>query len=85
MKDKKDTSIKIVEEKIKEKLEEIRPFLNMEGGDISFIKYEDHCVYVRMLGACAHCMAQDETLKEGVLSLLLEENPEIEDVINVLL
>ena len=62
MKDKKDTSIKIVEEKIKEKLEEIRPFLNMEGGDISFIKYEDHCVYVRMLGACAHCMAQDETL-----------------------
>lgn len=70
---------------IQEKLEEIRPFLNMEGGDISFVKYEDHCVYVKLLGTCAHCVGQDETLKEGVLSLLQEISPEIEDVINVLL
>ncbi len=74
-----------IKKQIKEKLEEIRPFLNMEGGDITFIKYEDHCVYVKLLGACAHCIGQDETLKEGVLSLLQEISPEIEDVINVLL
>lgn len=73
------------EEKIKEKLEEIRPFLNMEGGDISFIKYEDGTVYVKLLGACAHCMAQDETLKEGVLSFLQDEIKEVKDIINVLL
>ena len=74
-----------IKKQIKEKLEEIRPFLNMEGGDITFIKYEDHCVYVKLLGACAHCIGQDETLIEGVLSLLQEISPEIEDVINVLL
>lgn len=73
------------EEIIKNKLEEIRPFLNMEGGDISYVKYEDYIVYVKLHGACAHCMAQDETLKDGILSLLQEEIPEITDVVNVLL
>ena len=48
--------------KIIEVIEEIRPYLNLDGGDISFVKYEDHCVYVKLLGACSHCMAQDETL-----------------------
>jgi len=71
--------------KIKELLEDIRPYLNMEGGDISFVKYENGYVYVKMLGACAHCMAQDETLNEGVLMMLKDEIPEIEGVINVLL
>lgn len=85
MKKKESSKAKIIENKIKEKLEEIRPFLNMEGGDISFIKYEDGCVYVKMLGACAHCLAQDDTLKEGVLSLLQETIPEVTDVVNVLL
>lgn len=71
--------------KIQELLDDIRPYLNMEGGDITFVKYEEGYVYVKMLGACAHCMAQDETLNEGVLFMLQEEIPEIKGVINVLL
>ena len=71
--------------KIQELLDDIRPYLNMEGGDITFVKYEDGYVYVKMLGACAHCMAQDETLNDGVLFMLQEEIPEIKGVINVLL
>lgn len=74
-----------VSEKIKEMIEDIRPYLNMEGGDISFIKYEDRYVYVKLLGACSHCLAQDETLQNGLLLLLQDEIPEIKGIINVTL
>lgn len=80
-----DYSSTKIEEQIKEMLDEIRPFLNMEGGDISFVRYEDYYVYVKLLGACAHCIAQDETLNEGILFMLQEKIPEIKGVINVLL
>ena len=40
---------------VKELLDDIRPFLNMEGGDIEFIKLEDDYVYVKLTGACAMC------------------------------
>lgn len=66
-------------------LDDIRPYLNMEGGDISFIKYSDGFVYVKLLGACSHCGAQDTTLNDGILLMLQEEIPEIQGVINVLL
>lgn len=74
-----------VVDKIKEMLDEIRPYLNMEGGDITFIKYEENYVYVKLLGACAHCLSQDETLNDGILLMLQEEVPEIKGIINVLL
>lgn len=68
---------------IQEELEDIRPFLNMDGGDIEFIKYEDHYVYVKLTGACAMCSFQDFTLKDNIEAYLKEEIPEIEGVINV--
>lgn len=73
------------EQRIKELLEDIRPFLNMDGGDIEFVKLEDDYVYVKLFGSCAQCIAQDETLNEGVLFLLQEEFPQIKGVINTLL
>ncbi|MCI8574980.1 MAG: NifU family protein [Bacilli bacterium] len=72
-------------QKICELLDDIRPYLNMEGGDISFVKFEDGYVYVKLLGACSHCMAQDETLNNGILFMLQEEIPDIKGIINVLL
>ncbi len=74
-----------MEEKIVYLIENIRPYLNMDGGDIEFIKYEDKYVFVRLTGACAHCEGQDETLKSGIEEMLKSEMPEIEGVINVLL
>lgn len=71
--------------KIQEILNDIRPYLNMDGGDITFVKYEDGYVYVKLLGACTHCIGQDETLSNGVLFMLQDEIPEIKGVINVLL
>lgn len=73
----------VVEEKIKEMIEQIRPYLNMDGGDIEFIKYEDSIVYVRLLGACTHCLMQDNTINDGLLSMFQDEIPEIKSIINV--
>lgn len=72
-----------MEQKIKELIEEIRPYLNMDGGDIEFIKYEDKYVYVKLIGHCAECDAQDSTLKDFILNLLKNEIKEIEGIINV--
>ncbi len=71
-------------QKIKETIEEIRPFLNMEGGDVDFIKYDEESktVYVKMLGACAMCIAQDETLEIGLLEAIKDKVPEVENIIN---
>lgn len=70
--------------KIKDLLDDIRPFLNMEGGDIEFIKFdEDKNVYIKLTGACAMCEFQDFTIKENIESYLKEEVPEINEVINV--
>ncbi len=70
-------------EKIKELLDDIRPFLNMEGGDIEFIKYEDDYVYVKLTGACANCGYQDITVKDNIESYIKEEIPSIKGVIVV--
>ena len=43
------------EEKIIEIIESIRPYINMDGGDLEFIKYEDGYVFVHLSGHCAEC------------------------------
>ena len=72
-----------IENKIKEEIEDIRPFLNMDGGDIEFIKYDDGFLYIKLTGACEMCGYQDITIKSGIEEFLKEEIPEIKGVINV--
>ena len=71
------------EEKIKEILDKLRPFLASDGGDLEFVKYEDHIVYIRMMGACANCGMIDFTLKDGIEAAIQEEIPEVESVYNM--
>ena len=72
-----------IEKKILEKIEDLRVFLAIEGGDIEFIQYKDGYVYVKLLGRCANCGFLDVTLKETIESYLQEEIPGIKGVINV--
>lgn len=72
-----------MKEKIIEIINEIKPYLNNDGGNIEFIKYEDNIVFVKLTGACGHCPHQNETLKNGILKTLQSEIPEVKDVINV--
>lgn len=60
---------------IKKTLKKIRPYLQADGGDVDFIKFEDGIVYVSLLGACIGCASSDETIKGGIEALLLEEVP----------
>ena len=62
-------------------LEKIRPYIQNDGGDIEFVKFENGIVYVRMHGACVGCMELDTTMKEGVEALLLEEVPGVIEVV----
>jgi Fe-S cluster biogenesis protein NfuA len=71
------------EEKIKEIINKLRPFLVSDGGDVEFVKYEDGVVYIKMLGACAGCTLIDYTLKDGIESAIREEVPNIKKVENI--
>lgn len=70
-------------ENIKEVLEKIRPYLQRDGGDIEFFDFKEGVVFVKMLGACAGCSMIDDTLKDGVEQILMEEVPEVLEVRNV--
>lgn len=71
------------EEKIKQLIEKIRPFLINDGGDLEFIKYQDNIVYVKLTGACEGCPMMDVTLKDGIEQILTNEILEIKEVRNV--
>lgn len=70
-------------EKIIEIIDQLRPFLINDGGNIEFVKYEDNIVYIRMMGACADCMMIDATLKDGIEMAIKEEVPTVKEVINI--
>ncbi len=72
-----------IELKIISLLDRIRPYLNSEGGNIEYVKYEDNIVYVRMTGACKDCSLIDYTLKDGIEEMLISEIPEIKEVKNL--
>ena len=71
------------EQKIINIINELRPFLMNDGGNIEFIKYENNIVYIKLTGACAHCQMMDLTLKEGIEASIKEEVPEVLEVINI--
>ncbi len=69
--------------RIKEIINEIKPFIENDGGSIEFVKYEDNIVYVSLSGACKGCPMAEVTLKEGVESLIINELPEVKAVVNI--
>jgi Fe-S cluster biogenesis protein NfuA len=70
-------------EKIKDLLERMRPFLINDGGDLEYVDYKDHIVYIRLSGACKNCSLIDVTLQDGIQEMLTTEIPEVEGVVNV--
>jgi Fe-S cluster biogenesis protein NfuA len=71
-------------EKINIALEQIRPFLNDDGGDIEFIELTaDMVVKVKFLGACKSCNMSPSTLKGGVEEAIKRVVPEIQSVIAI--
>jgi Fe-S cluster biogenesis protein NfuA len=70
--------------KIEIALDEIRPFLQSDGGDISLLSVEDgKIVKVQLEGNCVGCSVNQMTLKSGVELTIKKHAPQIEQVINV--
>lgn len=64
-------------------IENLRPYLKSDGGDIKFVELKDNKVYVKVKGSCAKCPMLEYTMKEMVERAIKDEIPEIEEVINV--
>lgn len=62
---------------------DIRPVVALDGGDISFGKYENGIVYLHMKGSCSGCPSSQATLKEGIEVRLKELLPEIKEVMSL--
>jgi Fe-S cluster biogenesis protein NfuA len=77
------TSIEL-KNNVEKALEEIRPFLQSDGGDISLISIDnDNSVKVKLEGACVGCSVNQMTLKSGVEMTIKKYAPQILEVINV--
>ncbi|MGA0414719.1 MAG: NifU family protein [Flavobacteriaceae bacterium] len=73
-----------LQEKVLYALDEIRPFLASDGGDISLVAIENEkIVKVQLHGACVSCTVNQMTLKSGVEMTIKKYAPQIEQVINV--
>ena len=68
---------------VEKALEEIRPFLVSDGGNIKLLSIENNTVKVQLEGACSGCSVNQMTLKNGVEATIKKYAPEIEEVINI--
>jgi len=70
--------------RVKAALDRVRPYLQADGGDISFVDLIDNkIVHVKLEGACGSCPYSAMTLKSGVEKAIKEDAPEIEEVVAV--
>ena len=68
---------------VEKALEEIRPFLISDGGNISLVSIEDNIVKVKLEGACVGCSVNQMTLRNGVEASVKKHAPQIEKVIDI--
>ena len=64
-------------------LQEIRPYLQADGGDISLVEITDETVSVQLEGACLGCSVNQMTLKNGVEATIKKHAPQIKRIIEV--
>ncbi|TWP23398.1 NifU family protein [Apibacter muscae] len=70
-------------DKVNKALEEVRPFLVADGGDVELIDIQDNVVTIKFTGACSDCSINQSTLKLGIESTIKKHVPEILEVISI--
>ena len=70
-------------DKVEAALEQIRPALLADGGDVQLLDVNDGVVTVRLKGACSGCPMATMTLQHGIERVLKEQVPEVKEVISV--
>ncbi|HDO06400.1 MAG TPA: NifU family protein [Bacteroidetes bacterium] len=71
-------------QKVQNVIDQVRPYLQQDGGDINFIEItDDNVVNVELIGACGACPFSTMTLKNGVEATLKKVIPEIKEVVAI--
>ena len=70
-------------DKVEAVLDEIRPALMADGGDVQLVDVKDNVVTVRLLGACGGCPMATMTLQQGIERKLKEQVPEVKKVVGI--
>ena len=70
-------------EKVEAALEQIRPALLADGGDVQLVDVKDGVVTVRLTGACGGCPMASMTLQNGIERVLKEQVPEVKEVLAI--
>jgi Fe-S cluster biogenesis protein NfuA len=71
----------LLEKRVKNILEQVRPYLQADGGDVNFVELtDDMVVMVELTGACGSCPYSTMTLKNGIESVMKKSIPEIKAV-----
>jgi Fe-S cluster biogenesis protein NfuA len=74
----------IMKEKVQEAINQIRPNLQADGGDVELIEVtDDGIVKVKLLGACQGCPMSQMTLKKGIQKFLQDKIPEVKEVVSI--
>lgn len=83
-----NTNVELTKEELNQKvqnvLEQVRPYLQQDGGDINFVEItDDYTVNVELTGACGTCAFSTMTLKNGVEATLKKALPQIKEVVAI--
>jgi Fe-S cluster biogenesis protein NfuA len=70
-----------MQEKVEAALNKIRPSLEADGGNVELVSVKDGVVTVKLTGACAGCPMSTMTLKAGIERILMQEVPEVKEVV----
>jgi len=68
-------------EKVEEVLNQIRPALLADGGDVELVDVSEGVVTLRLTGACGGCPMATVTLKQGIEQVLRKQVPEVKEVV----
>ena len=79
-----DETLALTTENVEKVLDELRPFLMADGGNVEIAEIDGPVVKVRLQGACGSCPSSTMTLKMGIERKLREMIPEVSEVIQVL-
>ncbi len=72
-----------MKEKVEAVLDQVRPTLQSDGGDVELVDVNEGVVRLKLTGACAGCPMATMTLRHGIERILKEKIPEVKEVIAV--
>lgn len=78
-----DQALELTEENVEKVLDEVRPYLMADGGNVEFVEIDGPIVHLRLAGACGSCPSSLTTMTMGIQRRLMELIPEILDVVQV--